>query len=453
MYNPPAKSTSEHPTIKLHKLKVARGEIPTPPAVLDSSWLRQTCLDAGADDAGFVRVDSPELKDHLKDIVELLPPTRTLISIVCRMNRDPVRSPARSIANLEFHHVGDKVNDVARSIVSALESMGYRAVNPSMGFPMEVRHFPDIKPWTVSHKPVAVAAGMGHMGIHRNLIHPKFGNFILLGTILTDAEVTTSDKPLDYNPCLSCKLCVSACPVGAIEPDGRFNFSACVTHNYREFLGGFTDWVENIADSKDAAEYRRRVSDSESASMWQSLSFGANYKAAYCMAVCPAGEDVLAPFLNDRSRYLEDVVKPLQNKVETVYVVADSDAEEYVKRRYPHKRIKVVHNGLRPSSVQGFLRGLRQTFQRSHSDGLSATYHFTFTGKESAEATVTIQNRKLTIENGRLGNADLHVTADSASWIGFIRKERNLVWELLTGKIKLRGSPLLLLAFGKCFPS
>ena len=53
-----------------------------------------------------------------------------------------------------------------------------------MGFPMEMDRFPE-KIWTVSHKPVAVAAGLGHMGIHRNVIHPRFGNFILLGTVLS----------------------------------------------------------------------------------------------------------------------------------------------------------------------------------------------------------------------------------------------------------------------------
>ena len=39
-----------------------------------------------------------------------------------------------------------------------------------------------------------------------------------------------------------------------------------------------------------ALDYRKKVSDPESASMWQSLSFGANYKAAYCLSVCPAAE-------------------------------------------------------------------------------------------------------------------------------------------------------------------
>ena len=43
------------------------------------------------------------------------------------------------------------------------------------------------KIWVVSHKPIAVAAGLGQMGVHRNVIHPRFGNFILLGTILVAA--------------------------------------------------------------------------------------------------------------------------------------------------------------------------------------------------------------------------------------------------------------------------
>ena len=136
------------------------------------------------------------------------------------MTREPVRSPARSVANLEFHHAGDEVDEVGRRVVRRLEQAGIRAVTPSMGFPMEMSQFPGNGTWVVSHKPVAAAAGLGHMGIHRNVIHPKFGNFILLGTVLIDADTTDHDAPLDFNPCLECKLCVAACPVGAIAPDG-----------------------------------------------------------------------------------------------------------------------------------------------------------------------------------------------------------------------------------------
>src|SRR5438045_4025445 len=268
------------------------------------------------------------------------------------MNRDNVRSPARSVANSEFHHTGDEVNDVARRITAALERAGIRALNPPMGFPMEADRWMTERMWVVAHKPIAVAAGLGHMGIHRNVIHPRFGNFILLGTILVGAEISTSSQELDYNPCLECKLCVAACPVGAIGADGAFNFSPCYTHNYREFMGGFADWVETVADSRDGKDYRRRVKESESVSMWQSLAFGPNYKAAYCMAVCPAGEDVIGPFLDDRKGFLEGVVSPLQQKPETLYVVPGSDAEAYAARRFPHKARKRVGNGLRPGSIR-----------------------------------------------------------------------------------------------------
>jgi NAD-dependent dihydropyrimidine dehydrogenase PreA subunit len=291
------------------------------------------------------------------------------------------------------------------------------------------------------------------MGIHRNVIHPKFGNFVLLDTVLIDADSTAYDQPIDYNPCLECKLCVAACPTGAISPDGQFNFSACYTHNYREFMGGFTNWVENIVDSKDAFDYRRRVSDSESASMWQSLSFGANYKAAYCLSVCPAGEDVIGPYLTDKPGFIRDVVRPLQEKEETVYVVPGSDAEAYVTRHFPTKTTKPVSNGLRPRSIKRFLSNLPFAFQPGRAKGLNATYHFTFTGAEEQEATIVIRDGKLTIEAGRVGEPDLRVTADANTWLGFVAKEKNLVWALVTRNLRLKGSPSLLVKFGRCFPS
>jgi len=443
---------SEHPTVKRFYGGATSQAHPVPPSKLDSGWLRQLCLEYGADDVGFVEIHRPEVADQRDDILTYFPHTKTLVSFVCRMSREPIRSPARSVANLEFHHTGDHVNDVAHMIVAMLELQGVRAINPAMGFPMEMDRFPG-KVWAVSHKPVAVAAGLGHMGIHRNVIHPKFGNFILLGTILMDAEVTQYDRPIDYNPCLECKLCVSVCPVGAIGADDYFNFSSCYTHNYREFMGGFTDWVENIADSKNAQDYRRKVTDPESVSMWQSLSYGANYKAAYCMAVCPAGEDVIGPFLTNRKGYLEDVVRPLQNKVESIYVVPGSDAEIHVARRFPHKKPKQVGNGVRPQSIRGFLNGLHLAFQRYHSEGLDAAYHFTFTGEDERKATVIIREKALQVHDGHVGTADIHITADSRTWLGFLAKERSLIWALIGRKIRIKGSPKLLVKFGKCFPS
>jgi ferredoxin-NADP reductase/Fe-S-cluster-containing hydrogenase component 2 len=441
----------DHPTVQRMRLKTVNSAPPKKES-LDAGWLKQLVLDAGADDVGFVEIGRPALDDQREDIFRAFPHTKTLISFVVRMNREAIRTPARSISNTEFHHSGEEVNDIARSVVQTLEDRGIRAMNPAMGFPMEMAQFPG-KVWVVSHKPVAVAAGLGMMGIHRNVIHEKFGNFILLGTILLDAEVSESSQPINYNPCLECKLCVAACPVGAISPDGDFNFSSCYTHNYREFMGGFTDWVEQVADSKNARDYRSRVSDAESASLWQSLSYGANYKAAYCLAVCPAGEDVIGPFLADRKAHLNEVVRPLQEKEETIYVTKNSDAEDHVAKRFPHKKIKHVGNTLRPNSIAVFLNGMPNVFQPGKSAGLNATFHFTFTGREERQATVVIKDQRIRVEEGHVGRPDLHVTADSQTWIGFLRNEKNVVWSLLRRKIRLVGPLKLLVAFGKCFPS
>ena len=438
----------DHPTVIRKRSELSADRQPP----MDADTLRQLCLDCGADDAGVISIDRAELDDQRDDILKFAPWTKTLLAIVCKMNREPIRSVARSVANLEFHHTGDHVNDVARMVVTALEARGVRAVNPSMGFPMEMDNFPG-KIWVVSHKPVAVAAGLGHMGIHRNVIHPKFGNFILLGTVLIGDVVSQQSTPIDYNPCLECKLCVAACPVGAIAPDGGFNFSACYTHNYREFMGGFTDFTEQIADSGSRNELRSKVNDSESASMWQSLSFGANYKAAYCLAVCPAGEDVIAPWLENRKEFMDETLRPLQDKVETVYAVPGSDAAEYVVRKFPHKTLRTVRGNVHVRTIDSFLKLMFLQFQPGQSKGLDAVYHFTFTGSEQRTATVTIRDQKLHVEDGHCGKANLGITADSKTWLGFLAREKNLAWALVTLKIRLSGSPVWLIKFGKCFPS
>jgi alkyl sulfatase BDS1-like metallo-beta-lactamase superfamily hydrolase len=170
------------------------------------------------------------------------------------------------------------------------------------------------------------------------------------------------------------------------------------------------------------------------------------------LAVCPAGEDVAARYLADRAGHVSDVVRPLQNKRETVYVAAASDAADHVARRFPHKRIRIVRASGRATNVRNFLGGMRLGFQRGKAGTLDATYHFVFTGRESAEATVTIRDGTLEVVPGRTGRADLTVTADARTWIRFVNREISLVRALVTGKIRLRGRPALLAAFGRCFP-
>src|SRR5262249_911270 len=123
----------EHPSVRRFRERT-RPDKSEPPKPLDSPCLRQLCLAFGADDGGPVEISRPALDGQRVDILRYFPHTKTLLSFVCRMNREPIRSPARSVANLEFHHTGDHVNEVARKVVAALEREGVRAMNPAMGF-------------------------------------------------------------------------------------------------------------------------------------------------------------------------------------------------------------------------------------------------------------------------------------------------------------------------------
>ncbi len=61
------------------------------------------------------------------------------------------------------------------------------------------------------------------------------------GNGLEDGRPRSPDHPLSAR-CSEYSSSFSAPNGGATFG----NFSACYTHNYREFMGGFTDWVENV---------------------------------------------------------------------------------------------------------------------------------------------------------------------------------------------------------------
>lgn len=124
-----------------------------------------------------------------------------------------------------------------------------------------------------------------------------------------------------------------------------------------------------------------------------------------------------------------------------------------MQKRYPHKTVRQVRSSLRPRTIASLLFGMPLSFQRHAAGKLDATYHFVFTGNQPAEATVTIRDGKMTVENRLVGKPNLKVIADSETWLGFLAGERNLLWALLTRRIRLRGNPKWLQAFKRCFPS
>ena len=126
----------DHPTVK--RLRPSAQPESRPARAIDAAGLRQLALDCGAEDSGIVEIARPGLDPQRDELLRNYPWTRTLLSFVVRMAREPVRGAPRSVANLEFHRAGHEIDEIGAHIVAELESRGIRAVNPSMGFPMEM---------------------------------------------------------------------------------------------------------------------------------------------------------------------------------------------------------------------------------------------------------------------------------------------------------------------------
>jgi epoxyqueuosine reductase QueG len=443
----------EHPTVKRYYLRKGQTTPEAPPTRLDSDWVRHVVLDAGADDAGFASIDNPVLDDYRGKILRLFPEAKTCVSVVCRMNPENIRSTYRQQYEAEYHHMYKEVDDVARRAAVKLADQGIRAMDIGSSYPMNYEYWPNHEMWCVSHKPIAVACGMGRMGTHHLVVHERFGSFIALASILLDREVTSYGRPLDYDPCCKCELCVTVCPVGAINADGHYNAIACYTHSYRQKYGGFVDWIEKIVASRTPRDYRAKFTDQETVLIWQGLSFGSNYMCTNCMAVCPGGDDRIGPYVENQKAYRETVAKKLQDRRETVYVVKGSDADAHVRRRFPHKPVKYVQNGAHPSSADSFLDNLPILFQRGQSKGLSAVYHLSFTGNEHVEGTVVIRDKTIAVSRGHAGTPDLRLVADSRTWLDVLAGDRSFLWALLTRKIRIQGPKHLFKAFVRCFPA
>ena len=80
----------------------------------------------------------------------------------------------------------------------------------------------------VMEKAWAQRAGLGWIGKHSNLVSGRYGSWLLLGEVLTTADLAPDGPGADL--CGTCTLCISACPTGAITEPYVVDARRCLSY-------------------------------------------------------------------------------------------------------------------------------------------------------------------------------------------------------------------------------
>jgi epoxyqueuosine reductase len=91
----------------------------------------------------------------------------------------------------------------------------------------------------------AARSGVGFYGKNTLLITRRHGSWVVLGTLVTDVELEPT-QPLGVD-CGDCRLCIDACPTGALDDPGTLDATRCLSYwtqapaaipeDYRAHLG------------------------------------------------------------------------------------------------------------------------------------------------------------------------------------------------------------------------
>jgi epoxyqueuosine reductase len=87
----------------------------------------------------------------------------------------------------------------------------------------------------LAERTLAARAGLGFIGKNRMLINPELGPQLFLAEIVTSLKLPT-DEPIKAD-CSNCNKCLTACPTGALMPDGHFDANKCISYLTIEYNG------------------------------------------------------------------------------------------------------------------------------------------------------------------------------------------------------------------------
>ncbi len=92
----------------------------------------------------------------------------------------------------------------------------------------------------------AVRAGLGWWGKNTMVLANRLGPWILLGSVVTSAQLDTT--PMDQRSCGTCSACLPACPTGALIAPGILDARRCIAAMLQQRGPLPTEFREQIGD-------------------------------------------------------------------------------------------------------------------------------------------------------------------------------------------------------------
>jgi epoxyqueuosine reductase len=173
-------------------------------------------------------IAQPEVSCHPE---RLLPGARTVVSaaLCYYAEADP---PARGEGRLPRYAWADNY----AALRGKLEALGER-LGGSYRVLVDANQHVD--------REAAARSGVGFYGKNTMLITRRYGSWVVLGALVTDVAIEPS-APLELD-CGSCRLCIDACPTGALDEPGTLDATKCLSYwtqatlpipeEYRDELG------------------------------------------------------------------------------------------------------------------------------------------------------------------------------------------------------------------------